>query len=298
MRVFVTGASGFIGSAIVQELTAAGHQVLGLARSDASAKALRDAGVEVHRGSLEDLESLRRGAAASDAVIHTAFIHDFSQYAANAATDRNAIEAIIGALEGSGKPFVSTSGTLVLTPGILGRENDAADAGNPAGPRAAAEELMLEAASRGVRTSIIRLPPSVHGEGDHGFVPMFINIAREKGLSAYIGSGLNRWPAVHRLDVAHLFRLALEKGPAGSRFHGVAEEGIPIQDIARVIGQHLKVPVVAKAVEEAADHFGGFAFALGMDCPASGVQTQEQLGWYPNQPGLIADLEQGHYFSS
>lgn len=296
MRVFVTGATGFIGSAIVQELIGAGHQVLGLARSDASANALAVAGIEVHRGALEDLDSLRRGAAASDGVIHTAFIHDFSKYVANAETDRRAIEAIAGALAGSDKPFVSTSGTLGLQPDRVGKEDDVALPGSAAGPRAAAEGVMLAAAGRGVRTSIIRLPPSVHGEGDHGFVPALIGIAREKGVSAYVGNGFNRWPTVHRLDVARLFRLALEKGAAGSRFHGVAEEGVPVKNIAEVIGKQLKIPVVVKSQEEAADHFGWLAMFLGMDYPCSSAQTQEQLGWQPNQVTLIADLEQGHYF--
>lgn len=296
MRVFLTGATGFIGSAIVQELIGAGHQVLGLARSDASANALAAAGVEVHRGALEDLDSLRRGAAASDGVIHTAFIHDFSKYVANAETDRRAIEAIAGALEGSDKPFVSTSGTLGLQPDRVGKEDDVALPDSAAGPRAAAEGVMLAAAGRGVRTSIIRLPPSVHGKGDHGFVPTLIGIAREKGISAYIGNGFNRWPTVHRLDVARLFRLALEKGAAGSRFHGVAEEGVPVKNIAEVIGKQLNIPVVVKSQEEAADHFGWLAMFLGMDYPCSSAQTQEQLGWQPNQVTLIGDLEQGHYF--
>jgi nucleoside-diphosphate-sugar epimerase len=296
MRVFVTGATGFIGSAIVQELIGAGHQVIGLARSDAAADSLIAAGAEVHRGTLEDLDSLRRGAAASDGVIHTAFIHDFSQYVANAEIDRRAIEAIAGALEGSDKPFVSTSGTLGLEPGRVGKEDDAASLTNPAGPRAAAEGIMLAAASRGVRTSIVRLPPSVHGDGDHGFVPALISIAREKGVSAYVGDGLNRWPAGHRLDVARLFRLALEKGTAGSIFHGVADEGVPVRDIAEVIGRRLNLPLVAKSSGEAADHFGWLAQVLGMDCPASSAQTQERLGWRPNQPALIPDLDRAGYF--
>ena len=296
MRVFVTGATGFIGSAIVQELIGAGHQVLGLARSDASAQALSAIGVDVHRGTLEDLESLRSGVAVADGVIHTAFIHDFSQYLANAEIDRKAIEAMAAALEGSNKPFVSTSGTLGLTPGKIVREEEMAAPGNPAGPRAAAEVIMMDAAGRGVRTSIVRLPPSVHGEGDRGFVAALIAAAREKGVSAYIGDGLNRWPAVHRLDAARLFRLALEKGTAGSRFHGVADEGIPVRDIAAVIGRRLNLPVATKSPEEAAAHFGWLGGALSIDCPASSVQTQEQLGWRPIHPGLLADLDQPHYF--
>ena len=297
MRVFVTGATGFIGSAIVQELINAGHQVLGLARSDASAQALKAIGVDVHRGTLEDLESLRSGAAAADGVIHTAFIHDFSQYQANAEIDRKAIEAMAAALEGSNKPFVSTSGTLGLTPGKIVREDEMTAPGNPAGPRAAAEVIMMDAAGRGVRTSIVRLPPSVHGEGDRGFVSALIATAREKGVSAYIGDGLNRWPAVHRLDAARLFRLALEKGIAGSRFHGVGDEGIPVRDIAAVIGRRLNLPVATKSPEEAAAHFGWLGSALSIDCPASSEQTQEQLGWRPIHPGLLADLDQPHYFN-
>lgn len=296
MRVFVTGATGFIGSAIVQELISAGHQVLGLARSDASAQSLSAIGVDVHRGTLEEPESLRSAAAAADGVIHTAFIHDFSQYQANAEIDRKAIAAITDALEGTNKPFVSTSGTLVLTPGKTGKEDDVALPGSPAGPRAAAEVIMTEAAGRGVRSSIVRLPPSVHGNGDHGFVHALIAIAREKGVAAYIGDGGNRWPAVHRLDVARLFRLALENGTAGARYHGVADEGIAIRDIAAVIGRHLNLPVVSKSAEEAAAHFGWLATALGLDCPASAAQTQEQLGWKPTQPGLIEDLDQPHYY--
>lgn len=296
MRVFVTGASGFIGSAIVQELIRKGHQVLGLARSDASAAAIKAAGAEVQRGSLDDLDSLRQGAATSDGVIHMAFIHDFSKYEENIAIDRRAIEAIAAELEGTNKPFVATFGTLGLAPGKLGRESDVPDTKAAAGVRAATEEIMLAAAGKGVRTSIVRLPPSVHGEGDKGFVPAVIGIAREKGVSAYIGDGLNRWPTVHRLDAARLFVLALEKGAPGSIFHGVAEEGIPIKDLAEVIGRHLNIPIVAKSGEEAVNHFGWVTFALGIDNPTSSAQTQEQLGWYPNQPTLIADLEQGHYF--
>jgi nucleoside-diphosphate-sugar epimerase len=292
MRVFVTGASGFIGSAIVQELISAGHQVLGLARSDASASALTAAGADVQRGSLEDLDSLRSAAAASDGVIHTAFIHDFSQYQANIQTDAKAIEAMLGALEGSDKPFVATFGTLGLKPGGVLTEEDAAGA---AGSRGATEALLLAAAGRGVRTSIIRLPPSVHDKGDHGFVPALIGIARAKGVSAYLGEGLNRWPAVHRLDAALLYRLALEKGAAGSRFHAVGDEGVPVKEIAEVIGRHLNLPVVRKSQEEA-DHFGFLANFFGIDSPASGALTQERLGWRPNHISLIADLEEGHYF--
>ncbi len=298
MRIFVTGATGFIGSAIVQELLGAGHQVLGLARSDESANSLATAGAEVHRGSLEDLDSLRSGAAASDGVIHTAFIHDFVDFAAASATDRGAIEAIGDTLAGSDRPFVVTSGTLILSPGRLATEETVPDVGPGSFPRAASEELALSLASRGVRVSLVRLPPSVHGDGDHGFVPIVINVARQKGVSAYIGDGLNHWPAVHRLDAAHLYRLALEKGEAGARYHGVADEGVPVREIAEVIGRRLNLPMVSKSPEEAMEHFGFLGHFLGVDAPASSTRTQQQLGWQPTQPGLIADLDRPSYFGT
>ncbi len=298
MRVFVTGANGFIGSAIVKELSAAGHKVLGLARSDAATASLAAAGAEVHRGSLEDLECLRSGAAATEGVIHTAFIHDFLDLAAAGETDRLAIEALGAALAESGRPLVVTSGTAHLTPGRLGTEDDAPDPHSAAKHRIASEEATLALASRGVRAMLVRLPPSVHGDGDHGFVPALIGIAREKGVSAYVGDGLNRWPAVHRLDAAHLFRLALEKGVAGARYHGIADEGVPVRDIAGVIGRRLNLPVAGKSREEAAGHFGWLAHFLGIDCPASSAQTQERLGWRPSHPALIPDLDRASYFET
>jgi nucleoside-diphosphate-sugar epimerase len=294
MRVFVTGATGFIGSAVVAELMDAGHQVVGLARSDQAAAALADAGAEPHRGNLEDLDSLRRGADATDGVIHCAFIHDFSQMQNAGRTDQRAIETLGAALEGSGRPLVITSGTALVGPGRLVTENDAVPAG--ANHRAASEQTAIALASRGVRSSIVRPGASVHGEGDHGFVPVLIGIARDKGLSGYIGDGSNRWPAVHRLDAALLYRLSLENPPAGAVLHAVADEGVPTREIAEVIGRHLEVPVVSIDRDAAADHFGWLAAFFGLDAPASSALTRARMGWRPTHPGLIDDLEAGHYF--
>lgn len=295
MRIFVTGATGFIGSAIVSELRSAGHQVLGLARSDQGAASLVAGGADVLRGSLEDLDSLRNGAANSDGVIHTAFIHDFLNYAVAAEADRGAIQTIGAALAGSGRPFVVTSGTLLLRrKADLATEEDESDPDFPR--KSEAEGLAL--ASQGVRVSVVRLPPSVHGDGDHGFVPRLFAIAREKGVSAYVEDGLNLWPAVHRLDAARLYRLALENGSSGARYHGVADQGVPFRDIAEVIGRLLNVPVVSKSREESGGHFGWISHFVIMGCSASSVATQEQLGWRPTHPALIPDIDRPAYFEA
>jgi nucleoside-diphosphate-sugar epimerase len=291
MRVFVTGATGFVGSAIVPDLIKAGHRVLGLARSDAAARSLTVAGADVQRGSLGDLESLRKGASAADGVIHAGFIHDFANYAPAAETDKRAIETIGAVLAGSDRPFIVTSGTAVTAPGRIATERDSA---NSTFPRKS-EEAAASAAG-GPRVSVLRLPPSVHGVGDHGFIPILIRIAREKGVSAYVGQGFNRWPAVHRLDAARLYRLVLEASPMAPRYHAVADEGVPFREIAQVFGRRLNLPVVRKAPEEASDHFVWFAHFAGLDCPASSALTQEQLGWHPTQASLIPDIDQPSYF--
>jgi nucleoside-diphosphate-sugar epimerase len=298
MRVFVTGATGFIGSAVVRDLIDAGHQVTGLARSDRTAAALTAAGAQAHRGSLEDPASLRSGAAAADGVVHTAYIHDFSENndaAAYARIDRRAIEAIGEVLAGSGRPLVVASG-LVYVPGRRATEEDDAP-DNPAYPRVS-EPVALSLAGHGVRVSVVRLPASVHGEGDHAFIPALVGIARAKGRSAYVGDGSNRWAAVHRLDAAHLFRLALEAAPGGTRLHAVDDEGVPFRDIAEVIGRHLNLPVAALPPDAAQAHFGLFALFASLDSPASSVLTRKQLGWEPSNRALIPDLDEGHYFKA
>jgi nucleoside-diphosphate-sugar epimerase len=306
MRVFVTGASGWIGSAVVPELLGAGHQVLGLARSDASAAALAAAGAEVRRGNLDDLDSLRNAAAESDGVIHLAFKHEsaFSgDFQGAADADRRAVETLGAALAGSGRPLLIASGTLGLAPGRVATERDGhgsdpAVAGLGAGPRTrwATAELVLSLASRNVRSSVVRLPPTNHGDGDHGFIAALVGIARAKGVSGYIGDGSNRWPAVHRLDSGHLFRLAIDGAPAGSTLHAVADEGVPVRDIAEVIGRHLRLPVVSIEPGEAREHFTWLADFLAADSPASSELTRELLGWRPTQQGLLEDLDRGPYF--
>ena len=327
MRVFVAGATGFIGSAIVQELIGAGHQVLGLARSDEGAKSLAAAGAQVHRGDLEDSENLRSAAANSDAVIHTAFNHDFSKYVANCEADRRVIESFGSVLAGSDRLLIVTSGTGMSNsaPGRPSTEDDP-PASSKLVPRAASEEAAASVAAQGVRVAVVRLS-QIHDTVKQGLVTYAIHLAREKGVSAYVGDGLNRWPAAHRLDTAHLYRLALEKSDAGAgaqraaskrdsspvvdssatplalctelqRYHAVAEEGVLVRDIADAIGRGLKVPVVSIAPEEAAGHFGWLAPFVGWDIPACSTQTREELGWNPTGPGLISDLENMRYFKA
>ncbi len=304
MRVFVTGASGHIGSALVPELIEAGHEVVGLARSDQSALAVKELGAEVQRGDLDDLDGLAAAAAAADGVVHLAYRHDLSfggdpnGFVRAAEFDLGAVRAMGAALEGSDKPFVSTSGTLLLAmaaPGRVGTEADAAESG----PRIDSENRTIALADQGVRSSVVRLAPVVHSSLDHhGFAPQLIATARTKGVSAYVGDGSNRWPALHTLDAGRLYRLALELAPAGSRLHGVADEGVPFRQIAEVIGRRLGVPAVSIDPVDAAAHFAALSGLVQLDNPTSNVRTRQLLGWQPTHAGLIEDLEEDHYFDS
>ena len=298
MRVLVTGGTGWIGSAVVPELIGAGHEVVGLARSGASAAALAAAGAEVVRGSLDDLDGLRSATEASDGVVHLAFKHEeaFSgDFPAATAADRRVIGAVGAALEGSGRPLAIATGLAGHAPGALVTEDDEPETRSVLGERMLAEQMVRSLASSGVRSSSVRLAPTVHGDGDHGFVAALVGVAREKGVSGYIGEGQNHWPAVHRLDAARLFRLALEKAPAGSVLHGVAEEGVPVREIAEAIGRQLDVPTRSIAPEEAHEHFGWLAGFVALDVRASSALTRERLGWQPTHPGLIEGIERGHY---
>lgn len=292
MHVFVTGASGFIGTAVVKELIANGHSVVGLARSDNNVRVLEQLGAKVHRGALEDLDSLRAGAKDSDGTIHLAFIHDFTKFAENGQIDKRAIEAMGEVLSGSGKPFIVTSGTLLAAPGRVATEEDAAMPGLPRMSEAAG----LAYATRGVRAMAIRLPQVHGGDGKCGLVNVLLSTAQEKGVSAYIGDGSNRWSGAHRLDVARLYRLALENGRSGLSYHAVSDEGVRLRDIAEIIGRYLQLPVVSINAEDALNHFGMMAMFVGLDGPASSALTQQWLGWVPNQLGLIADISRPDYF--
>lgn len=294
MRIFVTGATGFIGSALLPLLQQAGHQVLGLARSEEAAQALTNAGAEVQRGSLDDLQSLRQGAAAAEGVIHLGFVHDFARFAAAAETDKRAIEALGDALAGTNRPLVTTAGVMGLNaPGRLATEHDMH---LPLSPRVTDAVTQAQVA-KGVRACVVRLAPLVHDSHYCGFVDMFIQAARQKGTAVYVGEGQNRWSAVHRLDTAQLFRLVLEQGVAGGTYHGVADEALSMRELMTQLGQGLGLPVVSKTPEEATAYLGPIAPFIALDGPASSALTQQVLGWQPNQPGLLADLAQGQYFS-
>ena len=297
MRVFVTGATGWVGSAVVKELIGAGHSVTGLARSEAAAATVSAAGATALRGDIADLDSLRRGAAAADGVIHTAFNHDWTRHAESCDEDRRAIVAL-AETTGADRPLLVTSGTLFVRPGALATESDALALTAKQFPRVASEEAAMAAAQAGARVAIVRLPPSVHGDGDRGFLAMLVGIAREKGVAAYVGEGAHRWPAVHRFDAAHAYRLALEKGARGIAYHFVGEEGVAGKDIATAIGKGLDLPTAAVSPDEAAGHFGFLARFLTMDCPCSSAWTREQLSWAPGELGLIDDLARGAYFAA
>jgi nucleoside-diphosphate-sugar epimerase len=296
MRVFVTGATGFVGSAVVQDLLTAGHQVVGLARNDASAAALEKAGADVHPGSVEDLDSLTRGAKQADGVIHTAFIHDFSKFVENCEIDRRAITTMGEVLAGSDRPLIVTSGTGAGAPGRVSVESDRFAPDHP-NPRIASEQAADALEAKGVKVMSLRLP-QVHGPHDHGFVPILIAIARQKGVAAYVADGGNRWPAVHRLDAARVYRLALEKGVAGARYNAVGEEGVSLRTLMEVIGRHLRIPVKSITQAEAEDYYGWFFRFAAMDIPASSAWTRKTLGWEPSGPDLMTDLENEDYFQA
>lgn len=296
MRLFVTGATGFIGSAVVRELQGAGHDVLGLARSDKAAEALAQQNVEVHRGDLSDTDRLADASRSCDGVIHLGFNHDFSKFQENIAIDRKAVQSMAEALHGSDKPLVIASGVL-LASGQTGTEADAADLGEGASGRGATETVVIAAAEHGVRGIVIRLSPSVHGEGDHGFVPQLIATARQAGVAAFIGDGANRWPAVHRLDAARLFRLAVEGAAPGAVLHAVAEEGIPMREIMGTIGQELGLPTRSLGKEDAPAQFGWMARFVQIDKPTSSTLTRKTLGWEPQHKGLLADMRESGYFA-
>jgi nucleoside-diphosphate-sugar epimerase len=304
MRIFVTGASGWIGSAVVPELLGAGHEVVGLARSEASSKRLEAAGAIVQQGDLDDPDGLAKAAADSDGVIHLAFQHEVAfggNFAAAAVADRRAVEAIGAALAESERPFVLASGMLGLAVGRTASEDDGLVPSpevraNPAGRRAATALLTLSLSGTGVRSTVLRFPPTVHGDGDNGFVAALVGIARQRGVAGYVGDGANRWPAVHRSDAARLARLAVESAPAGSVLHAVGDEGVPFREIAEAMGRHLAIPTSSVARVDAAEHFGHLGHFVALDSPATAAMTRELLGWQPTGPGLLEDLEQDHYY--